>query len=398
MTSVVWLANNITHYHRARADAYARQWPGTFTLLELSNQDRLSVLQGAACDFARTITLFPGVAISEIPAARLRASLLAALERIRPDVCCLNGWDLPGTAAMLHWALIRNIPCVLMSDSNEHDWPRIWWKEAIKRCFVKQCDAAFVGGFGSRRYIKQLGMPTAIIYDGYDVVDNEHFRCGAERARASDAAVRRSMELPDQYFVTCARFEAVKNLHKLIEAHAEYLRRAGACSWSLVIAGDGPLRGEFQRLTKTLNSGEKVVFKGSVEYEKLPSIYGLANALIHPSVKETWALVVNEAMAAGLPVLVSETCGCVADLVKNGRNGFTFNPGSTEEITRAMLSAFQQGDCLQQMGHESSIIIANWGPERFAKNLREAIDSAMQFRRGRKRPFSKAVIWAMAQQ
>jgi glycosyltransferase involved in cell wall biosynthesis len=398
MTSIVWLVNNITHYHRIRADAFARQWAGSFTILELSNKDDLSVLKGAACDIARTITLFPGTALSEIPRARIRASLLAALERIGPDVCCLNGWNLPGTAIMLHWSLLRNIPCVLMSDSNEHDGPRIWWKDAVKRCFVTQCDAAFVGGSGSRQYVNLLGMSAESIYDGYDVVDNEHFRLGAEKARASDGAIRGSLGLPRQYFLACARFEQKKNLRRLIEAYAEYVQQTGVCSWSLVIAGDGPSRGELQLLAKAQGVAEKVIFKGFVGYEDLPAIYGLARALIHPSTTEQWGLVVNEAMAAGLPVVVSNRCGCVGDLVTNGLNGFTFNPWSTEEITRVLLYAFQQCEYLPQMGRESAAIIETWGPERFARHLYKAIKSAQESRDRRKRMFSKAVVWAMAHQ
>src|SRR5215472_3563764 len=100
MAKAVWLANNISHYHRARADAFARDWPGSFTILQLSNRDALSVLESRACEFTQTVTLFPGTSIHEIAGRRLRNSLLRSLEEIRPDVCCLNGWGLPGTAAM----------------------------------------------------------------------------------------------------------------------------------------------------------------------------------------------------------------------------------------------------------------------------------------------------------
>jgi glycosyltransferase involved in cell wall biosynthesis len=398
MSGVVWLANNITHYHRARADAFARAWPGDFTILELSKSDGFSVVRGAGCDVAQTVTLFPGEAVSEIPGARLRSSLLAALEKIAPDVCCLNGWHLPGTAVMLNWALRRNVPCVLMSESNEHDSPRVWWKDAIKRCLVTQCDAALVGGSLSRRYVKQLGMPAESIFDGYDAVDNEHFRLGAERAKASQDAIRKTLNLPHQYFLACARFESKKNLHRLIEGYAEYVRQAGAQSWDLMVAGDGPLRDELVAYAKAMQVGEKVIFRGLVGYQELPSMYGLAKALIHPSTTEQWGLVVNEAMAAGLPVLVSERCGCAGDLVKDGINGFTFNPWSTEEITGAMLSAFQQSDRLQQMGREGSQIIATWGPDRFARNLRKAIESALESRHRRGFLFSRTVVWAMAHQ
>ncbi len=396
MAKVAWLANNISHYHRVRADAFAREWPGSFTIIELSNRDSLPVLQTKACEFARKITMFPGMAIDEIASLRLRTSLLQSLEKMRPDVCCLNGWGLPGTAAMLHWALRRRVPCVLMSESNEHDAPRVWWKDAIKRCIVAQCSAALVGGSCSREYAIRLGMSPANIFDGYDVVDNEHFRAGALRARASRDSTLALHGLPRSYFLTCARFEPKKNLQALIDAHAAYVRQIGGEPWSLVIAGDGSARSAMESRAHELGVKERVIFKGLVNYEDLPAYYGLASALVHPSTTEQWGLVVNEAMAAGLPVLISERCGCAGDLVKHQVNGLLFNPCKTEEIAHAMLTAHREEARLEQMGQQSSAIIAEWGPARFAGGLRRAIESSLAHGSRKSRPVSRAVVWAMA--
>ena len=76
---------------------------------------------------------------------------------------------------------------------------------------------------------------------------------------------------------------------------------------------------------------------GFKQYDELPIYYGLAGAFIHASTTEQWGLVVNEAMAAGLPVIVSERCGCAPDLVENGRNGFTFDPYDVDALTHLML-------------------------------------------------------------
>jgi glycosyltransferase involved in cell wall biosynthesis len=398
MPSAVWLSNNITHYHRARAEAFAAAWPGVFTLLELSDRDNLSVLRGADCTLARRITLYPGNALESIPRRHLRASLVDALEEIRPDVCCLNGWGLPGTVVMLHWAIRRNVPCVLMSESNAHDAPRVWWKDAVKRSIVNHCNAAFVGGSCSRHYVNWLGMAHECIFDGYDVIDNEHFRLGAERARAAALRMRDALGVPSEYFVVCARFEEKKNLHRLIRGYAEYVSQTAAPPWSLVIAGDGPSRLELQMLARNLEVHGRVIFKGLVGYHDLPSLYGLAKAMVHPSTTEQWGLVVNEAMAAGVPVLVSKNCGCVPDLVKEGVNGFGFNPWKVEEITGALLAAHRNEDRLRQMGRESSLIIKEWDVNRFARNLRKAIDLALDSRHPRTHPFSQAIVWAMSLQ
>lgn len=374
---VVWLGNSLIHYHRARADAFARDWPGQFTLLELCGRDQLSILESETCAFARVRTLFPGITVADLRPRAVSESVRGYLEENRPGVCCLNGWALPGSAAMLHWALERGVPCVIMSESNAHDSPSVWWKETTKRRFVAQCRAAFVGGLWHRNYLVELGMDPACIFEGYDVVDNEHFRLGAESARRGPLGTRAALGLPRQYFVACARFEAKKNLPRLIEAHAIYLQKAGREGWSLLIVGDGPMRADLETLAAKLGSKEKVVFAGWRTYQQLPAIYGLGKAFIHASTTEQWGLVVNEAMAAGLPVLVSERSGCAAELVKPGENGFTFDPWNIEEIAGTMLSIHLDDHLREQMGKRSLEIIAHWGPERFARGLRQAVECAM---------------------
>jgi len=122
-----------------------------------------------------------------------------------------------------------------------------------------------------------------------------------------------------------------------------------------------------------------VLLPGFKQYPDLPAYYGLANAFIHASTKEPWGLVVNEAMASGLPVLVSNRCGCAADLVQEGVNGFTFDPYNVEQLAQFMfqISAFQPFR-LSAFGDASRKIISNWGPDRFAAGLKRAAECALK--------------------
>ncbi len=398
MNHVVWLANSITQHHRARADAFAQVWPEQFTVLELFNKDPFRVLHAETCRTASVRSLLPGTEIQELGQAALRRAVAQFLEKLGPSVCCLNGWGSPGTIAMLNWATEHDVPCVLTSETNEHDSTHAWWKEEMKRQFVAQCGAAIVGGRWHRDHLIQLGMPPETIFDGYDVVDNDHFQAGAESARRNSAQFRRSLNLPDDYFLACARLEPKKNLRRLIEAYATYVQRAGPSSWQLVIVGDGPSRSELESVVLGLDLKDKVLFKGPAGYQKLPGIYGLARGFVHASSAEQWGLVVNEAMAAGLPVLVSERCGCVSELVKNGVNGFTFNPWETKEIAQKMLLTHQDSSLLQRMGRESAAMINDWGPERFARNLRQAIECALNRGPIKQRLISRTEVRLMAAQ
>jgi glycosyltransferase involved in cell wall biosynthesis len=285
---------------------------------------------------------------------------------------------------------------VLMSDSNKNDHRRYWLKERLKERFVSQCSSALVGGTESRRYLIELGMAPAAIFDSCDVVDNEHFRVGAEAARWERRRHQAQLGLPEEYFFACARFEPVKNLRRLIEAYAVYALSTRPAAWKLVIAGDGPSRSELEACVHNLRVAGGVIFAGLKTYQELPAIYGLAKALIHVSTKETWALVVNEAMAASLPVLVSNRCGCAPDLVRDGDNGFTFDPLDVKDIAQKMLTVHRDSLLRERMGQRSAEIIAEWGPQRFADGLKRAVEFALDRGPATGTLASRAVVRLMA--
>jgi glycosyltransferase involved in cell wall biosynthesis len=124
---------------------------------------------------------------------------------------------------------------------------------------------------------------------------------------------------------------------------------------------------------------DSVLLPGFKQYPDLPAYYGLASAFVHASTTEQWGLVVNEAMASGLPVLVSNRCGCAPDLVQEGVNGFTFDPCNVEQLAQLMfkVSAFQLFS-FSAFGDASRRIIGAWGPERFASGLKAAVDKALE--------------------
>jgi glycosyltransferase involved in cell wall biosynthesis len=104
----------------------------------------------------------------------------------------------------------------------------------------------------------------------------------------------------------------------------------------LVIVGDGELRPALEQLRGELGIDARVHLPGFKQYDELPAYYGLASAFVHASRVEPWGLVVNEAMSAGLPVLVSERCGCAPTLVRDGENGWTFDPADAGDIANGL--------------------------------------------------------------
>lgn len=329
----------------------------------------------APAEFSR-VTLFPEGESRTAPLREMRRRLRAALDQHRPASVAIVGWSFNWSLTALTWCLKNRVPAILLSDSTAISGPRRWWKEGIKRRLVKLFSASLVAGTPQRDYLAELGVPRAQIFRGWDVVDNEYFATQAERVRREDAHVRARLGLPEDYFVAVNRFIDVKNLGRLVQAYAAYRQRAGAAAWKLVILGDGPLKPELMELQRSLGLGDDLLLPGFKQYSELPAYYALAGAFLLASTNETWGLVVNEAMACGLPVLVSRRCGCATDLVAEGRNGFTFDPLDVAELTRLMLRMAAPDTDRAALGRASCEIIANWSPSFWADNLRLATEAA----------------------
>jgi glycosyltransferase involved in cell wall biosynthesis len=221
-------------------------------------------------------------------------------------------------------------------------------------------------------------MPAERVFVGYDVVDNAYFAEGARKSRKTAEATRQALHLPRQFFLASARFIPKKNLSHLLLAYARYKALRGKHSWKLVILGDGPLSKSLYRQRRDLKLDDDVSFPGFVQYDQLPAYYGLASVFVHVSTVEQWGLVVNEALAAGLPVLVSDRCGCVPELVSDSRNGFVLDPLDIDNSAELMVRLSDHQD-LGAMGEVSQQIIDNWSPDRFAEGMLSAAKTALTF-------------------
>src|SRR6478672_2822204 len=383
--AVAVIFHHIGPYHHARLNAAADLLSVTGVEWSAKGYDAWGVAATPAR--YRKVSLFPEATDHYPDKAELRRSFSSALEQTKPDVMAVNGWNNFGSVIAANCCLRRGIPMIVMSESSRQDEPRTSWKEAIKRRIVGLYSAALVGGQRHVEYLAELGMPRERIFSGYDVVDNHYFRQKAEEVRSHRSEVIRKYALPENYFLASARFIEKKNLTRLIRAYAEYRDRLQGtrvtdpgynrgAPWDLVVLGDGPLRETLNSQLSTLNRNEHVHLPGFKPYDELPVYYALANAFVHASTTEQWGLVVNEAIASGLPVIVSNRCGCAPELV-NG-NGFTFDPTNEHELTTRLLEMASLSDQeRKQLGDNSYRIAANFAPERFGEGLERAASVAM---------------------
>jgi glycosyltransferase involved in cell wall biosynthesis len=339
--------------------------------------------ENSATVFDRCVVL-PGQIFERTSSIAIWRGVFSVLNRINPHAILICGYSTHDAWSTLAWCKLHNCATILSFDSKYDDAPRVRWRERLKGGIVRKFDAALCGGKPHRAYLQYLGMKPEQIFDGVDVVDNDFFWQGAEQARRNPALYRSmpGLESPEPFFLASARFIHGKNLDGLLRSYAKYRRNLaetneGRQPWRLVILGDGPERSILENMVRS-EGIQGVSFPGFLHIDQLPIYYGLAGLFIHPSHKDTWGLVVNEAMAAGLPVLVSSCCGCVQDLVCEGENGFTFASGDTTGLADLMRKVSSGQVDLKAMSVSSRNRIKDWGLKRFAQGLYGALQAALQ--------------------
>jgi glycosyltransferase involved in cell wall biosynthesis len=398
MHRLCWVLPDVGNYHHARFETYARKAREAEVdsfIIEVSGRSEFHEFRSNVTSLNyKTITLFPDIPLERISTGDV-CVIWRALDRISPQVVCVPGWGGRIALATLYWCLRAQVPAIVMSETQAHDFLRVRWKESLKRRLVGLFSAAMVGGTPHRRYVVSLGMEPERIHLSYDVVDNDHFYHGASRVRRNGNDVEQYLNLPANYFMSSCRFIPKKNLMRLIHAYHNYRKSSGFHAWKLLLLGDGPLMPDVLKMRAQLNLGDDLILPGFQGYDALPAYYRLADVFILASTSEQWGLVVNEAMAAGLPVMVSERCGSAADLVRHGENGFVFDPYDEDAISNLML-AVSSGTCdLAQMGRKSREIISGWTTETFAENLSKAAECAVRSPRLRARAIDKFLVRAL---
>lgn len=322
------------------------------------------------------VQAFPGRVFESIVPRDMHAGMQAALDRLDPDVVAIHTYSLPDSRACLDWVRRHGRRAIVMTDSKADDAVRSPWREWLKAGLVGSYDAALLAGTPQRAYFEALGFPSEAIFLGYDVVDNAYFADAASRVAAAppeSVAHLPGLDRPEPFFLASNRFIERKNLTRLLDAYRAYRSDPSTGEpWRLVMLGDGAMRGELEA-----RAPEGVVFAGFRQIDEIPAYYARAGCFIHPCLIDTWALVVNEAMACGLPVLVSTGAGCHVDLVQDGQNGYTFNPLDTGRMTQLMHQVSEDAVWRRTASAASRTMIAAWDLDRFATGLAQAVAYAV---------------------
>ena len=300
------------------------------------------------------------------PVASLDRQLADLLDGCKPSVIVSVGWADRSYQRLLLQAHRRRIPVVIVSDSRHRDEPRSAIKEGIKRQLLRGYSAALVAGTESRAYLVGLGFPPAAIFQPWDVVDSSFF---------ADPPPQDPSPHP-HHFLCVSRLVAKKNHPGLLDAYAAYQRQGGR--WGLVLVGSGPLQQAVEARIAALPDPARVQLLPFCQAEELRCLYGRATAFVLASTTDQWGLVVNEAMASGLPCLVSSACGCAADLIEHEITGWCFDPSSPGALTELMHRVERQPPRARAaMVSAAGDRLQAFSLEAFAAGLQQAVRQAI---------------------
>ncbi|MCE7059961.1 glycosyltransferase family 4 protein [Dyadobacter sp. CY343] len=301
-----------------------------------------------------------------------RKALFKVFNEFKPDVLNITGWGDMAQVQLMFYARFKGVKVVISSESSSLDHSRSSWKETLKSFIVTRANAFFCFGKTSADYLESLGVNSKdITVRKAAVVDEEVIRRNFENAEKRRAAEQTGNTA--RKFVYVGRLAPEKNLEMLIRAFSNVHKNANpeTANWQLLFVGDGPERQRLALLLEELKISNQVIFAGGFPWYEVPNWLAQSDVLVLPSKSEPWGLVVNEAMVCGMPVIVSDKCGCVADLVENNTNGFVFNPEKQEELEKALLFFINNPEKIKTMGAASLAKIKPFSSETVAAQMVE---------------------------
>jgi glycosyltransferase involved in cell wall biosynthesis len=296
----------------------------------------------------------------------------SALRRAAPDFIVCGGYNYVASWQSMSWARRNRVPFILWAESTTRD-SRSGHAliEFMKMRFLRRCDAFVVPGKSSAEYLRNYGVADEMILTAPNAVDTRFFAQRAEMIRRDAARHRQALGLPARFFLFTGRLVPEKGTFDLLDAYqalAPDIRK----EMGLVFVGDGAARSTLQQRAAAINCGS-IHFAGFAQRERLPAYYALAEVLVFPTHTDTWGLVVNEAMACGLPVISSAVAGCVADLVESGWNGRVVPAGDVGRLASAMDELARDAELRSLMGQRSRERIRQYSPEAWAAGMANAV-------------------------
>jgi glycosyltransferase involved in cell wall biosynthesis len=266
--------------------------------------------------------------------------LIQRLRRDRPDFLLVWGWSDPTAILAFLAARLMKISLFMATDSafpilQRGKNPQSRMIGIIKRCLVRMPQVFLAQGKSAQDYLLSLGAsPERIKKVPLNCLEMKDWQLQAAIARSGARQIKAELGIQEKRLILyVGRLVHGKGLETLLEAYAGLNRHLEGVG--LLLVGDGPLKEVIESRCRILGLS-KVFFHGSQPYEKLPKYYGISDCLVLPTYSDQWPLVVLEALACGLPVVTTERCGSVPDLITGHDTGLVVKHRDSESLAEAL--------------------------------------------------------------
>ena len=302
--------------------------------------------------------------------------VVRALMDARPEVVVVSGWSTFAAQAAISWCGVTDVPYLLVVESHD-EGPRAGWRRTVKGTvvppIVERAAGLLVTGTLARDSMIARGAHPERVRVFANTVDVERFGDRVDGLAASRPELRRALgaKADDVVVLSVARLAREKGLDDLVRAVAE----AENSRLLLVVAGEGPERGPLLGRAKEL--GVRLVLTGDVDWERIVELYAAADVFALLSEREPWAVVVNEAAACGLPLVLSDRVGAAHDLLHDGENGRLVEASDVRAAAAALRELASDPELRRSWGARSRELAGDWGygpsVEGFLEAVREAL-------------------------
>lgn len=340
----------------------------------------IPLLDGYKYDFLKNTAVDPG---SHHGQGIVNPEIIPTIAQFAPDAILVYGY-----VYRSHFKVMRHfkgkIPIWFRGDSTLLD-EQASFKKIVKKLYLKWAysyvDKAFYVGANNRAYFKHFGLEEEQLIFAPHAIDNDRF---ATDRKAESLALRQSLGIAqaDMLILFAGKLEPKKSPELLLEAFVELIKEQGTKNKEqrtknkdkgtahLLFVGNGILE-ESLKFKVESEKLKNIHFIDFQNQKQMPVVYQACDVFCLPSKGpgETWGLAINEAMAAGKPVIASDKAGCAADLIKNGSNGFIFAHNNVQELSEQLQYFISNPTAIATFGKQSKEIIKKWSFDAQVKAL-----------------------------